>query len=189
MLADHISPEFSRQYANRSLEAAAQVLYEKRTRVGLVERVKIRFGQEAETRLCLLDDVLPQIQTYGRKALGQQTVRLSHIVGTTAAGRARDFNVDFRPLQQHNRERWLGVAAAWIGGRRLGCVKLIQVGDVYFVQDGHHRISVALALGEPDIEAKVIQLQGSGTLSPPVTEEKVAFAGSPTLKPAYGAGK
>jgi hypothetical protein len=35
-------------------------------------------------------------------------------------------------------------------------VELIQVGDVYFVQDGHHRISVAQALGQRDVEARVM---------------------------------
>jgi hypothetical protein len=33
---------------------------------------------------------------------------------------------------------------------------LIQVGDDYFVRDGHHRISVARAFGREQIDAEVI---------------------------------
>jgi len=43
-------------------------------------------------------------------------------------------------------------------------VELIQVGDVYFVRDGHHRISVARALGQRDVEAEVTLWQVTGPL-------------------------
>jgi hypothetical protein len=103
------------------------------------------------------------------------TIDLDMILGTAADGRAQDFDVDFRPMQTHNKERWLGIAAAWLSGRRLGRVKLVQVGDIFFVEDGHHRVSVAKAMGEQVIEAEVVRILGSGTLSAPVaTEQKPA---------------
>ena len=34
-------------------------------------------------------------------------------------------------------------------------VELLKVGDIYFVRDGHHRVSVARALGRADIDAYV----------------------------------
>jgi hypothetical protein len=57
------------------------------------------------------------------------------------------------------------VAAARRRGKSLPPVDLIQVGDAYFVRDGHHRISVARALGQQDIEAKVIVWQVTGSLT------------------------
>jgi hypothetical protein len=53
------------------------------------------------------------------------------------------------------------VAGAVRGSHHAGtrAVALIQVGDVYFVRDGHHRISVARALGQAYIDAKVIVLE------------------------------
>ena len=84
---------------------------------------------------------------------GLRIVPIQRIRGSE--DRCQDFDVDFRPLQTRTRERWLGVAMARIGGRTLPPVELIQVGDEYFVRDGHHRISVARALGEHDIEAEV----------------------------------
>ena len=43
-------------------------------------------------------------------------------------------------------------------------VELIQVGDLYFVRDGHHRISVARAMGQEAIEAKVTAWHVVGSL-------------------------
>jgi hypothetical protein len=65
-------------------------------------------------------------------------------------------------------------------------VKLVQVGDIFFVQDGHHRISVAKAMGEQIIEAEVVRILGSGTLTAPVaTEQKPAgINGSLVPQPA-----
>lgn len=37
----------------------------------------------------------------------------------------------------------------------MPAVELIKVGDVYVVRDGHHRISVARALGEGFVDAHV----------------------------------
>jgi hypothetical protein len=81
------------------------------------------------------------------------TVAISNICGSE--NRVVDFDCDFNPLQDHTRDRWLGIAAALQRGRCLPPVALIQVGDRYFVRDGHHRISVARALGQKAIEATV----------------------------------
>ena len=52
-------------------------------------------------------------------------------------------------------KRWLGVARAALRGEHLPPVDLIRAGDVYYVRDGHHRISVARALGQREIDARV----------------------------------
>jgi hypothetical protein len=80
-------------------------------------------------------------------------VPIAQIVGSQ--GRCVDFDRDFHPLHDHNRERWLRIAAARQRGTLLPPVDLVQVGDLYYVQDGHHRISVARALGQLEIEARV----------------------------------
>ena len=69
--------------------------------------------------------------------------------------RIADFDRNFNPLHDHTRDRWLTIARALQRGRYLPPVKLIQVGDHYFVRDGHHRISVARALSWDAIEATV----------------------------------
>lgn len=87
--------------------------------------------------------------------LGRRTVSLKAIRGSDNKGRTRDFDASFKPMHAHTESRWLGIAACRIMGKTLPPVSLIQHGSTYFVQDGHHRISVALALGDRDIEAEV----------------------------------
>jgi hypothetical protein len=88
---------------------------------------------------------------------GIQVVPIRHIRGSES--RSSDFDRDFNPLHDYNRRRWLNVATARRRGKALPPVKLIQVGDVYFVRDGHHRISVARALGQRSIEARVLVVE------------------------------
>jgi len=71
-------------------------------------------------------------------------------------GRAPDFDVDFAPLKAHNRDRWVGVAVQRLRGEQLPAVELVWAGSAYYVRDGHHRISVARALGQRSIDARVI---------------------------------
>jgi hypothetical protein len=93
---------------------------------------------------------------------GIRTVPISEIGGSE--GRSRYFDRNFDPLYDQARGRWLSIAKARQQGRRLPPVVLVQVGDVYFVKDGHHRISVAKALGQRYVEAKVTVWQVAGPL-------------------------
>lgn len=70
-------------------------------------------------------------------------------------GRTGDFDANFRPMQERTRSRWVSVANAQLSGIALPPVDLIQVGEHYFVRDGHHRISVARALGQTTVDAVV----------------------------------
>jgi hypothetical protein len=87
------------------------------------------------------------VSTTERKQLDAETraVPIAQIVGSE--GRCGDFDRDFNPLHDHNRGRWLRIAAARRRGTPLPPVDLVQVGDLYFVQDGHHGGSGAGAAG------------------------------------------
>jgi hypothetical protein len=88
---------------------------------------------------------------------GIQTVQIAQIQGSD--GRTRDFDRDFNPMQTHTRERWQSIARLHMQGRSLPPIDLVQVGDRYYVQDGHHRVSVARSFGQLGIEANVIRMQ------------------------------
>lgn len=85
---------------------------------------------------------------------GIKVVMLREIIGSE--GRSQDFDLGFHPMQTRMRERWASVAAARLYPSDLPPVELIQVGDAYFVRDGHHRISVAASLGQEFIDAHVL---------------------------------
>ncbi len=102
----------------------------------------------------LLDlNSFPVQKRYGHFA-GRQEVPLDSIRGTE--GRLNDFDDCFHPLDERTRQRWMSIAHAHEQGFDLPPADLIQVGDVYFVRDGHHRISVARAFGRISITANVI---------------------------------
>lgn len=96
---------------------------------------------------------------------GRQTVPLSQIRGSVSPARCADFDANFRPLKDHLQTRWQGVRAARQRGVKLPPVALIRVGETYFVEDGHHRISVAKTRGEHEIEAEVTVWQIAGSVS------------------------
>ena len=91
------------------------------------------------------------VQKQGRKIA---TIAIEKIVGSE--GRVHDFDKHFRPLVNHTRDRWVSIAIAHHQGINLPPVELIQVGDEYYVRDGHHRISVAKTFGQATIEAKIL---------------------------------
>jgi hypothetical protein len=88
---------------------------------------------------------------------GLQEVPIGSIQGSE--GRTTDFDQDFNPLRDTTMGRWLSILKARVAGQDLPPVDLVKVGGTYYVRDGHHRISVARALGEQYITATVRQLQ------------------------------
>lgn len=88
-----------------------------------------------------------------RRYAGVRLVALDAIRGSES--RSADFDSSFRPRRRHMAQRWTRVAAAWMAGVVFAPVVLIQVGDDYFVRDGHHRISLARAFGQRYIDAEI----------------------------------
>jgi hypothetical protein len=103
---------------------------------------------------CLLDlNNLHGMQFRAQYYGGVRAVALKKICGSL--GRTGDFDCDFNPLDSRLSDRWQSIAMACLHHTVLEPVDLIQVDDCYFVQDGHHRISVAHALGKVAIDAEV----------------------------------
>ncbi len=88
--------------------------------------------------------------------LGIQPVDINCIVGSE--NRADDFDDHFLPVKNHNSERWIKIAELMLLNVPLPAVDLIKVNDVYYVRDGHHRISVAKHFGQKNIDAIVTEM-------------------------------
>lgn len=88
------------------------------------------------------------------RVAGVVNIPLTKIVGSES--RVRDFDDAFYPLRDHNRDRWIGIAVARANGVSLPPIELIQVGEEYYVRDGHHRLSVARATRQVEIEARIV---------------------------------
>jgi hypothetical protein len=102
------------------------------------------------------DDVVAALGRTGERRLGLQVVPLESIVGSV--DRARDFDRWFRPRSQRTRERWERLARAQRRGETIPPIDVYRVGELHFVRDGHHRVSVAHALGLRSIDAYVTEV-------------------------------
>src|SRR5262245_24261204 len=100
------------------------------------------------SRLLDLATAVAGSQILARHAAGLHIVPIQQIQGSE--GRSDSFDAAFHPLQTHTVLRWRSIARAWLDGKILPPVELIRIGDTYFVRDGHHRISVARALGQQE---------------------------------------
>jgi hypothetical protein len=99
------------------------------------------------------EEVVKALGFVSEHPAGLKVVGLDGIVGTVDRG--RDFDRRFRPTSRRVRSRWEQIAAAMRRGEALPPVDLLRIGEIYFVRDGHHRVSVARALGRVDIDAYV----------------------------------
>jgi len=98
-----------------------------------------------------------------------EDVPLEKIVGSV--GRYQDFNSAFLPRNEALEERWAMVDAVREGMEGLPPVELLKVGDLYFVRDGNHRVSVARAHGQESIEAYVTPVETAMPVEAETAEE------------------
>lgn len=110
-------------------------------------------------RFCLrdLNETLEHCPIVSSHYAGIKTVNIAKILGTQ--GKADEFDREFHPTQERSRSRWMNIALQIASGHVLPPVELIQVNDMYYVRDGHHRISVSRAVGQDFIDAEVTILR------------------------------
>ena len=101
-----------------------------------------------------LNALKAELSVRGSCYSGIQVVPVRSIIGSE--GRSADFDVDFYPISEASRERWVNMAMVYLSRLPLPPIQLIQVGDAYFVRDGHHRISVSRAFGQVAMDGEVI---------------------------------
>src|SRR3984885_7174765 len=87
------------------------------------------------------EEVIEALGFVSEHSIGFRVVPLEAIVGTIDRG--RDFDRRFRPTTGRVRSRWEQIAGAARRGESLPPVDLVKVEEIYFVRDGHHRVSVA----------------------------------------------
>lgn len=109
-----------------------------------------------DTSLLRLGKVVTVLGFRGEHYLGLRTIRLDTVVGTVEE--APDFDRRFRPTSGRERERWELLDVAERRGAVIPPIEVYRVGDLHFVKDGHHRVSVAIAVGQAMIDADVTEI-------------------------------
>jgi hypothetical protein len=92
-----------------------------------------------------------------RRSLGVQTIAIASIVGTVDRHKAESFDQSFRPAQW-SRGRWTLMYLAAQRGVEMPPISVYRFGGQHYVRDGHHRVSVARALGAAGVDAEVVEL-------------------------------
>jgi hypothetical protein len=132
------------------------------------------------TTLLSYDDIKEKLHIGGPIYRGVQTVRVDQIAGSL--NRYHEFDRVFLPASDKLAERWQSVNRAFYQDVSLPPVVLYKVGQVYFVVDGHHRVSVAREQGQIYIEAEVRECSTRVNITPDIKledleilEDKVHF--------------
>jgi hypothetical protein len=137
----------------------AQNDFSRARRARLLSDIARRLRREPDDVGLILpfEEVIEALGRTGQHDLGLQVVPLDAVVGSV--DRTVDFDRGFRPTSPRLRSRWERIAAAQRRGESMPPVSLFKIGDLYFVRDGHHRVSVAKSLGRKDIDAYVTEVE------------------------------
>ena len=121
-----------------------------------LSRIVARLRSEPDdvSHLLPFEEVVAALGRRGEVDLGLRTIRLESVVGTVGR-RRNEFDRSFRPTTAGVRSRWERVAVARRRGQAMPPIDVFRVGELHFVEDGHHRVSVARAMGDTHIDAHV----------------------------------
>ncbi|MEW6718305.1 MAG: universal stress protein [Chloroflexota bacterium] len=148
-----IQPDFS----------AAVTHFRQARREAALERIVTRLKGE-QFKLLSYEEVRQRLKGKSKVRIGLQDIPIKAIIGSV--GRHSDFSRSFLPLKDSDRDRWARVSLATMSLSGLPPIEVYQIGDTYFVLDGHHRLSVARQLGATHIQAYVTEIITPVALTP-----------------------
>ena len=117
---------------------------------------RLRTDSHVTNETLSFSEVVDALGRRGERSLGLQVIPLDSIVGSV--DKVRDFDRRFRPTSNRSRQRWEQMAIKSRSGGYLPPIDVYKLGNLYFVRDGHHRVSIARAFGTTSIEAYVTEI-------------------------------
>ena len=142
-----------------------------------LERIVAYFsGKPSE--LLRYNEVRRKLGSTNRIERGLQDIPLDAILGSV--NRYADFTRHFFPKRDEDAARWAHVWVAMATQTGLPPIEVYQIGQVYFVVDGHHRVSVARELGSSHIQAYVTEVETKVPLTPDVRPEDLTLKDAPS---------
>lgn len=129
--------------------------FENAIRKGFWHKI-LSFLTQSKNELLPFDEVRKHLPMEGQHYLGIREIPVEKIIGSVS--RYNDFDRAFMPLRRHTRDRWESVDRAQLQDIILPPIEVYKIGEVYFVRDGNHRVSVAREKGQAFIDAEVIEI-------------------------------
>ncbi len=146
--------------------------YKKARRGASVQELLARLtGKPDVSELHSYDEVRQQLQAIEKSVEHLEEIPLDAIVGSV--GRYHDFTRSFLPKASIDENRWARVMATSQGLSGLPAIEVYRIGEVYFVRDGNHRVSVARQMGNTTIQAYVTNVETKVDLSPDFTPDEL----------------
>ena len=127
--------------------------------------------QGKSNSLLSFQEIMKYVKTKNESYKGMQFVAIDEIVGSE--GRYNDFSKEFLPKRRNLRTRWERVDEAHYKDIILPPIQLYQLGRIYFVRDGNHRVSVAKMQGREFIDAEVTEIQTNIEITQEMTKEEL----------------
>lgn len=154
----------------RSFYIKALEDYRKARRKAAMDELLARVsGAPQKSDLLSYEEVRQQLQAVEKSYQHLEEIPLDAIVGSV--GRYHDFTRRYLPKSSIDEKRWARVMATSQGLSGLPPIEVYQIGKVYFVKDGNHRVSVARQMGNTSIQAFVTTVETKVDLAPDVTPD------------------
>ena len=129
------------------------------------------YFKREENQLLSFEDVKKAVRPVNQVYKGVKSIPIENIRGSE--NRYNDFDKEFLPKQDTTRTRWENVDKAFYEQIELPPIQVYQIGDIYFVKDGNHRVSVAKEQGKKYIDAEIIELKSKVPLDKDVDYEEL----------------
>lgn len=139
------------------------------------QAIAVLSGQQPSTLLSY-DEIKEKLHIGGPIYRGVKTIRVNQIVGSL--NRYHEFDRAFLPKEDQLASRWQKVDRAFYQDVNLPPVVLYKVGEVYFVVDGHHRVSVAREKGQVFIDAEIRECATRVNITPDIKAEDLEILGA-----------
>jgi len=147
---------------NESFTKAVFDFQNARRKADMQNLLALLTGQSSE--LLSYEEVRQKLRAIEGSRRELQDIPIEGIVGSV--GRYSDFNKNFLPRHESDKERWARVMVEATGLKGLPPIEVYQIGEVYFVLDGNHRVSVAKELGASHIQAYVMEVKTKIPVTP-----------------------
>jgi hypothetical protein len=134
-------------------DAEADFLRARRLQVIAAMGARVMLKESGDLKALSFQEVVDALGLVDEVSLGVRVIPVEQIVGSV--DKVRDFDPKFRPRSGRNRQRFERIAEAARRGEPLAPIDVYQIGEMYFVRDGHHRVAVHRSLGLSMIEADV----------------------------------
>ena len=156
------------------LNGAIQDFRRSRLQANVQEALAVVTGQRNQNQLLPYEEIRKKLHAVESANQKLEDIPLDAIVGSV--GRYRDFTRSFLPLQNSDEQRWVRVKLAMNSLAGVPPIEVYKMGDVYFVKDGNHRVSVARQLGIKFIQAYVTEVKTKVPFTPDMKPDDLIIA-------------